>query len=286
VLARVIDVAVFFGCRIPTRVAHALAVFGGHAEWAVRSGKRRALATNLGHAVGLAPSSRHVRSLVRREMVNEARRSADLLWAIGRPGELLANMKVEGITHLDELLAAGRGVVLTSLHIGGWEVAGSVPRAVIPAPVTVLVADNWLAWAMQHVRRAEGLRMIYRSAPLLGAIRLLRRGEVLLVLGEDATGAPPRRYSVRFGDASARLPAGVVSLARMAGAPIVPFSVLPRGPRHWQAVFEPAIEPPPRDGGPDDEAAVLQELADRWTALLRAHPEQWAARFPVAWEAG
>lgn len=284
VLARVIDGAVFVGARLPTRLAHAFAVIGGHAEWILRPSLRRMLATNLGHAVGMAPSSRRVRTLVRHELVNEARRSADLLWAIGKPEELLATLEVEGMDHVNDIVGTGRGVIMAGLHLGGWEVAGALAGAMIRVPATVVVADNWLAWAMQHVRCAEGLRMIYRSSPLLGAVRLLQRGEVLVVLSEDATGAPPRRHLVRFGDSSARLPAGVVSLARMADAAIVPFHVLPLGPRRWRAVIESAIEPPHRDRGAGEEAAVLQKLADRWSSLIAAHPEHWAARFPIAWE--
>jgi hypothetical protein len=48
--------------------------------------------------------------------------------------------------------------------------------------------------------------------------------------------------------------------------------------------IEPVIEPPPRDGTDEDEAAVLQQLADRWTTLLRSHAEYWAASFPIAWD--
>lgn len=286
VLGLVIDGAVFAGSRLPVRVAHALAVVGGHAEWIARPSTRRLLAVNIGHGIGMPPSSARVRGLVRRELVNEARRSADLLWAIGKPEELLATLEVDGMHHVNDIVATGRGVVLASLHIGGWEVVGAVPAAMINVPATVVVADNWLAWAMQHVRRAEGLRMIYRSSPLLNAVRLLRRGEVLLVLGEDATGAPPRRHLVRFGDSAAHLPAGVVSLARLADAAIVPFHVLPLGPRRWRAVIESAIEPPRREDGTDGEATALQLLADRWSSLIAAHPQHWAARFPIDWEEG
>jgi lauroyl/myristoyl acyltransferase len=286
VLAKVIDVAVFAGSRLPARVTHTFAVIGGHCEWMLRPKKRRMLSTNLAHAVGRSPSSPEVRSLVRHEFVNEARRSADLLWAIGKPQELLDTFELEGVHHVNDVVDAGRGVVLASLHVGGWELAGAIPAAHFHAPASVIVADNWLAWAMQHVRRVEGLRTISRSAPLVSAVRALQRAEALLVLGEDATGAPPRKYAVRFGDAVAQLPAGVVSLARLGEAPIVPFSVLPMGPRRWKAVMEPPIEPPARNAGSAGEATVLQQLADRWTALLRISPQHWAACFPIAWGHG
>ena len=265
-------------------VAHGGAVVGGHLEWAARPHKRQVLATNLAHAVGAHPSDRHVKRLVRREVVNEARRSADLLWAMARPEDLLATIRIDGLEHVKDATASGRGIVLAGLHIGGWEVAGAVPAAVVPVPTTVVVADNWLAWAMRHVRSAEGLRVVYRTSSPIAAARVLQRGEALLMLGEDASGPPPRRHRVRFCDATAHLPAGIVSLARLTGAAIVPFSVLPDAPRRWRVRIEAPIEPPPRQASADEEIAVLQELADRWTAQLQGHPEHWAAPFPIAWD--
>ena len=80
------------------------------------------------------------------------------------------------------------------------------------------------------------------------------------------------------------MPAGVASLARLAGSPIVPFTVLPRGPRQWVATIEPHLEPPDRGSGAEGERAVLQLLADRWTETVRRSPEHWAASFPIDWQ--
>ncbi|MCU1502515.1 MAG: putative lipid biosynthesis lauroyl acyltransferase [Ilumatobacteraceae bacterium] len=284
VLAHVIDAAAAAGSRLPARASHVLAVFGGDVEWAVRPRKRRVLAINLGHAIGAPATSVAVRRLVRAEIVNEAHRSADLLWSIGRPDELMAHVELVGIEHAVGAAARGRGVVLAGLHLGGWEVATSVPAAVVPVPTTVIVADDWLAWAMQHVRVAKGLRLASGPSAAFQAARALRRGEALLVLGDDATQREPRLRLVRFCDAAARLPGGVVTLAQISGAAIVPWSVIALGPRRWRIRFEPMIAAPARDAGEEAEVAVLQELADVWTAMIRAHPDQWAASFPIAWE--
>jgi lauroyl/myristoyl acyltransferase len=265
------------------RLAHGLARVGGHLEWAARPGKRGQLATNLAHAIAEPATARAVRRLVRREFVNEAHRSADLLWAIGRPEEFLANVEVVGGEHAAAAAGHGRGVVVAGIHLGGWEVAGAVPAKVFPVPLTVLVADDWLAWAIEHVRREAGLRIAYRSGSALGLARVLQRGEALLLLGDDAWGGASHRRTVRFCDGHADLAAGVVSLARLTNSPIVTFSVLPTAPRRWRVIVDPPLEPPTgsrRDGG---EEPVLQELADRWTAVVRANPDQWAASFPIAW---
>jgi lauroyl/myristoyl acyltransferase len=102
------------------------------------------------------------------------------------------------------------------------------------------------------------------------------------VLGEYAKDSM-RTHPVSLLGAIVELPAGPAALARLCGSPIVPFSVLPLAPRRWRVSIEPPLEPPPRNGGVEAERALLRELADRWTALLRAHPEHWAAVYPMTW---
>ena len=286
ILAQVIDGATVAGCRLPTRVAHVLAVTGGTAEWAVRPAKRRRLAENLAHAAGRPPDDPVVRRLVRREILNEARRSADLLWALGKPEELADSTEIQGLEHVHAALAGGRGVVLAGIHLGGWEVATAIPKLAVPVPTTAIVADDWLAWAIEHMRVTAGLRVLYRTATPLRAARVLRDGEALLVLADDGAGHEPRSFRVRFLDGWVLMPAGVVSLARLAGAPIVSFYVLPRGPRRWRVVVDPPVDPPARGAGDEGERRALQQLADRWSEEISAHPDQWAATYPVRWVEG
>jgi KDO2-lipid IV(A) lauroyltransferase len=283
-LGRSIRVAGAAVSRLPAGVAHALAGAGGLAEWAARPAKRRVLAGNLCHALELTPDDPAVRRLVRREVVNEARRSVDFLWAVARPGELRRWTVVEGLDHILDALEGGRGVILASPHLGGWEVAAPVPAAVVPVPTTVLATDDWLAWAVAGARRDAGLRLLYETEPPMRLVDLLRRGEALLVLGDYAKPGM-RTYRVRMLDADVELPAGVGALSRLAGSPIVPFAVLPLAPRRWRVTIEPAIPAPSRSSGREGERAALQELADRWTATIRAHPEHWAMVYPMTWHA-
>jgi KDO2-lipid IV(A) lauroyltransferase len=282
VLRTALAAAAAGGSRLPGSVAHRLAAAGGTAEWALRPGKRRRLAENLSHALQQPPEHAAVKELVRREVVNEARRSVDLLWAVGKPDELLRTTVVHGSEHVTTALERGNGILLVSAHVGGWEVATAMPRAIVPVPTTAIVTDDWIAWAVDDVRRRAGLRLLYDTEPAVRAARLLRAGEAVLVLGDYAKDAM-RTHPVRLLDAIAELPAGPVALARFCGTPIVPFAVLPLGPRRWRVELEPPLYPPPRKAGREAEQELLQRLADRWTAQLRAHPDQWAAVYPIAW---
>jgi lauroyl/myristoyl acyltransferase len=260
VLARVIDVATWVGARLPTGVARDLAVVGGHLEWLARPAKRAILAENLAHAVGGRPDDPAVRRLVRREIVNEAHRSADLLWALGRPDDLLASVAIDGADHARAAATAGRGVILTGVHLGGWELATALPKAVLPVPTTALVADDWLAWAIEGMRSRAGLRVLFRTAPISHLGRLLRDGQAIVLLGDDASGPAPRRCPVRFLDGVAELPAGVPTLARLYQCTVVVFSVVREGPRRWRIVVDPPCWPPPRRSGRGGDRALLQAL--------------------------
>jgi lauroyl/myristoyl acyltransferase len=282
VLRAALTVAAEGGSRLPAGVAHRLAVAGGTAEWALRSGKRRTLADNLAHALALSADHPEVKALVRREMLNEARRSVDLLWALGKPDDLLRTTAVRGAEHVRTALERGNGVLLVSAHLGGWEVATAMPRIIVPVPTTAIVTDDWLAWAVEESRARAGLGLLYDTEPAVRAASLLRAGQAVLVLGDYAK-AGMRTHPVRLLDAIAELPAGPVALARFCGTPIVPFAVLPLAPRRWRVEIEPPLYPPPRNAGRQAERELLQQLADRWTAQLRAHPEHWAAVYPMTW---
>lgn len=270
--------------RLPVGLVPRLTRLGGTIEWAARPAKRRRLAENLCHALSLPLAHHDVRVLVRREILNEAQRSADFLWALAHPSELLATTRIDGEGHIAEALARGRGILLVSTHVGGWEVATSLAKTFVPVRTTAIVTDDWLAWAVEGLRVRAGLGIMYDSEPASTAAHLLRSGEAILLLGDYAKPGM-RTYPVRLLDAVAELPAGPVALARICGTPVVPFSVLPTAPRRWRIAVEPPLWPPARDAGQDGERALLQELADRWTATLRQHAEHWAAVYPMTWRA-
>jgi lauroyl/myristoyl acyltransferase len=283
VLGGVIRAASAAGARLSPAAAERLAVVGGHAEWAARPAKRAVLAANLAHAAGLPPGDPRVRALVRREIVNEARRSADLLWAIARPGELLAQVRIEGYRRIADAVEEGRGVILAGPHIGGWEVVAPLPAAVLEVPVSVLVNDDWLAWAVHSIRTRAGLGVAYLGGGPRPLVRRLRAGEVVLMFADIVAMPGVRTLEVDFLDARVRLPAGPAALARMSGATIVPLAVLPVDRRAWVAHLGEPIPAPPMRAGEEADRQTLGRLAAAWGDVIARHPDWWAAVYPLDW---
>ena len=281
-LARVIDGAAWVGSRMPGRLAHALAAVGGNVQWALRPKRRRQLAFNLRHTVSRPPDHPEVGRLVRQVMLNEAHAAADLLWAIGRPQEFLDSVVYEDWHLVDSTVSQGRGLILAGTHLGGWEVATAIPGAKLAVPTSVIVADNWIAWAIEHVRSGVGLQVMYRQTAALRSVRRLQAGEAVLLLGDNSEFAR-HTHRVRFLDSHVQMAAGVAALARLSGAPIIPFTVLPLGPRRWRVAIDPPIDAPAAESGRAGEQPVLQELADRWSAAIRSNRGHWSLATPLEW---
>jgi lauroyl/myristoyl acyltransferase len=284
--ARVLRVAIVgasaIAGRLPAGVVYPLTRVGGTLEWAARPRKRAMLARNLGRALGRSPADPLVRTLVRREVLNEARRSADFLWALARPEELIAGVRVEGAEFLEAARSQRRGVILATLHIGGWEVVTPAPRAVFDLPTTAVVTDDWLAWAVAGLRLRSGLEIAYDSEHPSRLLSCLRRSEAVLLIADYAKPGM-RTYRVRLLDGDVELPAGPAALARLSGAPIVPFAVLPDGDRRWRIEILEPVPPPSQAGGRQEEQATLQDVADRLGEVLRTDIEHWAAVYPMRW---
>ena len=87
--------------------------------------ERRAVRSNLGRVLaGASPAVIDAR--VRETFANFGAFFANLLTLNRRPGAALRDYvaSAEGEHHLDAAIAAGRGVVLLTAHLGNWEFAG------------------------------------------------------------------------------------------------------------------------------------------------------------------
>ena len=185
----------------------------------------------MAHALGPSVSASRLRQAVRAEIVNEGRRSADFLWSVAYPERAARSMRIDGMHHVREALAHGRGAVLASPHIGGWEVIVPLASLVHDISVTALVEDDWLAWAVADIRMRGGLDVLSISEPPLRALNALRSGQVLVVLADVALPGM-RTAEVTLLDAPLLLPAGPAALSRISRAPLLPLRCCRCDPAH------------------------------------------------------
>jgi phosphatidylinositol dimannoside acyltransferase len=266
--------------RLPEPAALALGRLGGRAAYRLDARRRDALRANLRHVLGPMASPADLERVVRRNFASYGRYwvEAFRLEDLGRE-RLRGRLELEGGKHLDAAVAAGRGVILATPHLGNWD-AGGAWLAAVGYPVTVVVErlrpealyDRFASW-----RRALGMELLpLDDGPeaLRGVLRALRAGRLAcLVCDRDLTGGG---LEVRLFGASARMPGGPASLALRTGAPLLPCTVY-QAPRssHWRGVVRPPLHVEPSGDPRADAQALTQLLASEFEGLIGRAPEQW-----------
>jgi lauroyl/myristoyl acyltransferase len=195
------------------------------------------------------------------------------------PAEIRRRLALEGREHLDAAVAAGRGTIFASPHLGNWD-AGGAWLAASGYPATAVVErlrpaelyDRFAAY-----RRALGLELLPLddgSETLRGTMRALRDGRVVcLVCDRDLTGGG---LPVRLFGAAAAMPGGPASLALRTGAALLPCVVYQDRRRgHWRAVIRPPLLQDPTGDPRADVLALTQRLAGEFEAMIARAPDQW-----------
>jgi KDO2-lipid IV(A) lauroyltransferase len=175
--------------------------------------------------------------------------------------------------------AEDRGVILATAHTAGWDVAGPMLTGLQDAEIIVVMGREEDARARaihDRARETAGVRVVHAGDDPLAALPLLahlrRRGIVAMKIDRTVPGM--RCRTVRFFDRPWRVPEGILTLAAVSGAPILPVFTRRLGFLEYEYVSSPALHLPRRPGAEALDAAA-QELADRLAAFVAAHPDQW-----------
>ena len=173
----------------------------------------------------------------------------------------------------------GRGVIVATAHIGGWQASGSLLRSLHEADVLVVMQRerDMRAQALQDgARDRAGIKVAHIGASPLDALPLLshlrKRGVVAVQIDRLPPGMRGRRVEL-FGEPRV-VPEGPLLLAALIGAPIVP--VFTRRLRYME--YEVFIAPPiqlPRKPTPAELDLAAQRVIGEMERFVRANPTQW-----------
>jgi len=233
------------------------------------------LAARLGVPARSAESRRIVRGAFRNMLLNLVE-PVLLERELARGRSLSDFVSVQGGEHLQAALASGRGVIVSTGHIGAWEglaivlhqlgkPAWIVTRTSKNARIDALLLRRRLAWARGRLpKKGSALRMA----------RLLRAGEWFgLALDQDA-GRQGLPLEFLGATASHHPVAGFMAVhARSLALPVC--LLREPGRLRFRLVVEPAIEPDPALGGSLAQVDVTRRLSRALEHRVREHPEQW-----------
>ncbi len=194
----------------------------------------------------------------------------------------------QSIRILDEAAAEGRGVVLTSAHWSGHELAGASINLRHPMVMLVRGAPTserearklkwYRALGPEIVVRPGGSSTIKDAAAYLG---VLKRGKILAIT-PDLLADPDQGVEASIFGRPARLYAGAFALAISARAPLIRLSF------QWQddSTLVLSFDRAPMPNMADRAAAIRIAVQDwcRWFEdKLQANPENWLFWLDKRW---
>ncbi|MDP8297601.1 MAG: lysophospholipid acyltransferase family protein [Candidatus Orphnella occulta] len=192
-------------------------------------------------------------------------------------------VKVEGRHHLDEVLKQKKGAILTSAHIGNWELGG-VALAALGFPLSVVALthkqDNIDKFFTQQ-RLEKGVGVIPVGIAVRRCFKVLaNNGAIALVSDRDYF---DNGLEVEFFGKKAIIPKGPALFSRRCLAPIVPvFMLRNKDDTFTLKILEP-IMPVHTHNEHEDLICVTEKVIKVIEDVVKENPEQWFV-FKRFWE--
>jgi KDO2-lipid IV(A) lauroyltransferase len=242
------------------------------------AGRRRTILDNVRRFVPNASRAER-RAMARRTFANLMSASVDLFrLPSATREEILATVEVHGREHLDAALALGHGVICVTPHLGPYELGGAwFAAAGYAVNAMVEDIDPETNAALGLYRQATGMKLISRSTGLRATFRVLRGGEVVMLVADRVVGEGSEGIVLPFGEGTRPIPTGPATFALATGSPlIVGHIALKRGgsPR-YVIRLEPPIIPERSGNDSSDQLRLTTRLTERMAAAVKAHPDQW-----------
>jgi KDO2-lipid IV(A) lauroyltransferase len=274
---------------LPASLAYRAACWRARWAYPATSEKHSEVVRSLRQVLGEELSQQEAERLARDIFRIRSCEVIDLMRLRGRTPALGKLVEVRGREHLTAALAGGKGAILCSAHFGSYDCAFSVLNA-DGFPITSIGRWWWnyppdgssavrRMWDFVVARRVHRHRQRPNIEPWPGrmqvavqAANVLRGNEVLTICSE----APPleaelsRTIDVPFLGRQARFVPGVVTLARLTGAPVLMVSVHRLADYRHQVLEISA--PVPMDG---ETTTAFERCAAALDAIIRAHPAEW-----------
>ena len=246
--------------------------------WVLRS-RRRVGFENIERALGLASTDPRARAILRESFRHFVLVPMEL-FLLDRglrnssPEELLP---IERRPDLDELVAAGRGGVVVTGHIGNWEIMGALaPLQGLPLVSVGRRADNpYLHKILNGFRTRYGQEILDKDGAPLAIARALRRGKLIALLLDQHAGRRGIRVPF-FGELASTFPSAAL-FARRFQVPIFPMFSVREDRRlfHVRAKAFPPIFSDPELTEEEDYYQMTRAYKRCLEQTIRENPGQW-----------
>jgi lauroyl/myristoyl acyltransferase len=262
--------------RLPRSWAYALAVFAARFAFWFSPLARPRLQFNLKVACPEL-DGRALRQVTWLNFRNHAKAYADLMMLPRtRVPAMRPLLKVQGLDHLEEARALGKGVMCVSCHMGSYEVVSAIWAATL-TPVSFFAEEleprALFEW-YRDTRARLGISVLTLSVKGIRKVTeaLHEKEMVITAIDRDITGTG---HMMPFFGRPAPIPLGTAAIAMRLGTPLLPVCVYRMPDDSYMAEAAPMVIAKSTGDRKADEIRVTQELVSHIEGFIRKHPEQW-----------
>jgi len=260
---------------LPFKGKYYFAVFFGRLAYFLNRKNRKIAKKNLDKAFPGQLDSKEKDILIKKTYNNLAMSLVEIL-ILPHINESNFNnyLKTEGKHYLDNAYLEGNGVILFTAHFGNWEWLGAF-ISLMGFPVNAVVKrqkniyiDNFI----NSLRESKDIAIIEKGIAVRQSYKCLRRGEVLLLLGDQAAGS--KGWLTKFFGIETTNYSGAVRFAEKTGAKILPVYLIREGFASHKLLFYPphTVE---KGSSKKEQKQKLQRLIFITEEIICQHKSQW-----------
>jgi KDO2-lipid IV(A) lauroyltransferase len=274
---------------LPASLAYRLACWRGDWNYRFWAEKRDEIVHNLRQVLGDEVSSHEAERLAREFFRLISCEVIDVMRLRGRARSLDKLVEIRGLEHLDAALAGGKGALLCSAHFGSHTAAFSLLHT-RGFPLTTIGRWYWNEaaavssaerrfWNIMYARRVLRHRQRPNIEPLPGRVQVAAQAAAALGANEVVaicSDAPPletdrtRTVDEPLLGYQAKMLPGVVTLAKLTGAPVLMAFVYRSADYHHQVL---EISPPvPLQ---EELVTAFGHCVTAMDAAIRTSPAHW-----------
>jgi len=200
---------------------------------------------------------------------------------VGILGPSAMRVEMDGGEKLLELVGEGRGLILMTAHVGCWQVAMSA-LGFLQVPVNLLMQRE-TGDIDRHYFEHAGIECPYKIIDPRGflggaleMVEVLKRGEILSVMGDRMLGNDQNGVRADFLGAPVRFPFSAYKLASATGAPVAVVLSAKTGPASYELKLYEVIRVPAGLGrGEASFAPHAARFAQGLERFCEEHPFQF-----------
>ncbi|MBU0483409.1 MAG: lysophospholipid acyltransferase family protein [Proteobacteria bacterium] len=181
----------------------------------------------------------------------------------------------EGLHHLEQAWAEGKGVMMLTAHFGNWELLAAwlAWNGYPMKGVGTSLFDPRLDKLVVETRTKAGITNIARGKATREIMRTLKEGGAIGMLIDQDTKV--KSTFVNFFGYPASTPTGPTLLARKFKIPIIPIFIHMREDLTYHIEGFPPITQEYSDNEERDITINTQRCTDLYEQVIRRHPAQW-----------